>query len=138
LEQDARNGELVYYARNIPVVQPDWSRLACNALFSTHEKDAATYWTLLNSYYDGQRGTNAGNVLDRTRGYLGDTSIDADGVVEDARQKRFDGDVNANMTAARDADVRATPTFYLFDEDGSVTETSGARSYDVFATALGL
>lgn len=138
LEEDAQNGELVYYMRNIPVVHPDWSRPACNALFSTHERDAATYWTLLDSYYEDQGDTNAENVYDKTREHLEDTPVDADAVVEDARQERFDGDVNANMTATRDADVRATPTFFLFDSDGLVTSTSGARSYDVFATALGL
>lgn len=138
LEEDARNGELVYYMRNIPVVEPDWSRPACNALFSTHDRDEEAHWTLLNSYYEGQRQTNAENVLSRTESYLEDTSVDAEAVVDDARQERFDDKVNANTSAMRDADVRATPTFYLFDSDGFVTEASGARGYNTFSTALGL
>ena len=138
LEEDARNGELVYYLRTIPVVQPDWSRVACNALFATHDREAEAFWTLSEAYYEGQSGTNTENVYERTRGYLEDTSVDAEAVVEDARQERFDGEVNANMSAMRDADVGATPTFFLFDENGFVTSTSGPRSYDVFATALGL
>lgn len=137
LEEDARGGELVYYVRTIPVVR-DWSRAACNALFATHDRDAETFWTLSEAYYEGQSGTNTENVYDRTHGYLEGTPVDADAVVEDARQESFDGEVNANTSAMRDADVRATPTFYLFDGDGFVTSTSGARSYDVFATALGL
>lgn len=138
LEEDANEGRLVYHMRNIPVVHPEWSRPACNALFATQERDAETYWTLLNSYYEGQGGTNAENVYERTRGYLEGTSVDAEAVVEDARQERFDGEVNANLSAARDSDVRATPTFYLFDSDGFVTSTSGARGYNTFSTALGL
>jgi protein-disulfide isomerase len=138
LEEDALNDELVYHVRTIPIVRPDWSEPACNALFSTHGRSSETFWTLLDSYYQGQRQTNADNVYDRTRGYLEDESVDAEGVVEDARQEAFSDEVNANMSAARDADVSATPTFYLFDENGFVTETTGARGYDVFATALGL
>lgn len=138
LEEDARNGELVYYVRNVPVVRPDWSRPACNALFATHDRDEETYWNLLSSYYEGQGETNADNVNDKTREYLEDTPVDADAVVEDTQQESFDGEVNANTSAMRDAGVRGTPTFYLFDENGFVTETSGARGYDVFATALGL
>lgn len=137
LEEDARSGELVYYVRTIPVVR-DWSRAACNALFATHDREAEAFWTLSEAYYEGQSGTNTENVYERTRGYLEDTSVDAEAVVEDARQERFDGEVNANMSAMRDADVGATPTFFLFDENGFVTSTSGPRSYDVFATALGL
>jgi protein-disulfide isomerase len=138
LEEDARNGELVYYVRNIPVVHQEWSTLACNALFATYDRDEETYWNLLGSYYEGQRETNADNVLSRTGDYLEDTSVDAEAVVDDARQERFDGEVNANTSAMQDAGVTGTPTFYLFDENGFVTETSGARGYDVFATSLGL
>jgi protein-disulfide isomerase len=138
LEEDTNNDELVYHIRNVPVVHPDWSRPACNALFATHDRDEEVYWTLLSSYYEGQRETNADNVYERTRGYLEDTPVDADAVVEDAREERFDGEVNANVSAARDAEVPGTPTFYLFDSDGFVTKASGARGYNTFSTALGL
>jgi protein-disulfide isomerase len=138
LEEDTNNDELVYHNRNVPVVHPDWSRPACNALFATHDRDEEVYWTLLSSYYEGQGETNADNVYERTRGYLEDTPVDAEAVVEDAREERFDGEVNANMSAARDADYSGTPTFYLFDENGFVTQTSGARGYNTFSTALGL
>lgn len=137
LEEDAENGELAFYLRAVPFIRP-WSETATPALYATGERDADAFWTLLESYYGNQASLSTDNVDEMTRDFLADTSVDADDVLAKADNGTQDSTVQTAVGAARDAGIGATPTFYLFDEDGFVTDTSGARDYNVFATSLGL
>ncbi|MDZ7689491.1 MAG: thioredoxin domain-containing protein [Halobacteriales archaeon] len=137
LEEDAENGEIAFYLRAIPLIRP-WSETATPALYATHQRDAEAFWTLLESYYENQGSVSTGNVKERTREFLADTPVSADEVLSDVSDGTQDEKVRMALDIFEENGPGQTPTFFLFDSDGFVTETSGARSYDVFATALEL
>jgi len=137
LEEDTEDGELAFYLRPVPFIR-QWSETATPALYATHGRDAGAFWTLLESYYGNQGSLSTDNVDDMTRDFLADTPVDAEEVLADVEDGAHSGTVETAVGAAEDAGIGATPTFYLFDEDGFVTDTSGARDYNVFATSLGL
>lgn len=137
LEEDAENGDLVFYLRAVPFVR-DWSGTATPALYATGERDEDAFWTLLEEYYGNQGSLTTENVEEMTRDFLAETSVDADEVISDVNDGAHSNAVQAATGSAEEAGMGATPTFYLFDEDGFVTDTSGARDYDVFATSLDL
>jgi protein-disulfide isomerase len=137
LEQNAENGELAFYLRPVPVILR-WSETATPALYATHERDADTFWTLLESYYANQGTVSTENVEEKTRDFLADTQVNADEVLADVSDGTHEDKVRTALGIFEEEGPGQTPTFFLFDEDGFVTSTSGARSYNTFATALGL
>lgn len=56
----------------------------------------------------------------------------------DVKAGRYAAAVDADETAAHDAGVRGTPTFFLFAGGDYLTKIEGAPSYDLLATALGV
>lgn len=136
IEEDASAGDVAFYLRAVPVVRP-WSETATPALYATRERDGDAFWTLLESYYDNQGSISTENVEGKTREYLTDTPVDADEVLGDVSDGTHEGSVETALEVF-EQEAGQTPTFYLFDENGFVTDTSGARGYDVFSTALGL
>ena len=137
LEEDAENGEIAFYLRAVPFIRP-WSDTATPALYATHERDADTFWVLLESYYENQGSISTDNVEERTRDFLADTPVDGDEVLADVSEGTHEEKVQTALEIFEEEGSGQTPTFFLFDSDGFVTRTSGARSYNTFATALGL
>jgi len=137
LRQDAQAGEITFHARPVSFVA-DWSDFACRCLLSTHDDDPEAFWALFEGYYGNQRRANTENIGEVTREVLSETDVDADAVLTDAEQGRFGGVIENNLATARDAGISQTPSFYLFDADGFVTDASGPRNYETFATALNL
>lgn len=131
-------GEVAFVYRVFPITYR-WGKPAVQALEATYERDAAAFWALKDHYYAEQRSFSADDVLDRTAAFLADhTALDADAVVTDAREKRFDARVQEDLQAGTDAGVAATPTFYLFRDAAFRTEVAGAKDASVFTAALGL
>jgi len=137
LREDAEDGRLTFHARPVSFVA-EWSGFACQCLLAAHERNAETFWTLFEGYYANQRGTNSANFDEVTLRILSETDVDGDAVVTDAEDGRFGDVVNGNLSAARGSGISQTPSFYLFDGEEFVTEASGPRSYETFATALNL
>ncbi|MDY7082978.1 MAG: thioredoxin domain-containing protein [Halobacteria archaeon] len=130
--------DLAFYFRVYPVVYP-WGKPATQALESTYARDENAFWGLKDYYYSNQGEFNDDNVLDRTKEYLAaNTQLDADAVVEDARNEAHDSAVQEDLNAGRQAGVRGTPTFFLFDGGSFVTSIAGPQGYSVFENSLGI
>lgn len=131
-------GRLSFVYRGIPVVAP-WSDPALLALEATYDRSADAFWSLKDFYYREQASIESGTVRAATRAFLADrTDVDADAVVDDVDAETFGEAVDADLRASRDAGVRGTPTFFLFDDGSFATEIVGPQSYDVFANSLGM
>lgn len=137
LADDARAGEVSIYTRAVPLVR-QWSSTATPSLYATYERDTDAYWKLFEGYYANQGSITEDTVEDMTHDLLEETEVDADGVLDDVGGGVYSEAVETAVSSAEAAGIGATPTFYLFDADGFVTDASGARSYDSFATALDL
>jgi protein-disulfide isomerase/transcription elongation factor Elf1 len=130
-------GRVSFVFRPLPVVAP-WGESASLALESVQARDESAFWGLKEFYYENQRSLESGNVLDATRKHLDGTSVEADGVVQDVRESTHQDEIDTNLRVADQAGVRGTPTFYLFDTEGFVTQFTGAQSYSVFTNSLGV
>lgn len=131
-------GTAAFAYRVLPVVYP-WGKPAVQALEATFVHDEAAFWELKAHYYATQDAFTTENVLPRTESFLAaNTDVDAKTVVAEAREKRYDDAVQADVTAAGNAGASATPTFFVFRDGRFVTSATGAKSATVFKTALGL
>lgn len=131
-------GRLSFVFRGIPVVRP-WSEPAVLALEATYDRSATAFWSLKDFYYREQSTVGTDNLRDVTRQFLADrTDVDADAVVDDVEAATFRDAVAADLQASQDADVRGTPTFFLFTDGSFTTEIVGPQSFDVFANSLGM
>lgn len=131
-------GDVSFVFRAIPVIRP-WGEPASLALEAVQARDEASFWPLKAFYYRNQGGIDSDNVYRVTRSYLAErTDLDADAVVQDARQGTYRGDVDANLRASERAGVSGTPTFFLFAEGSFTTTFIGPQSYSVFANSLGV
>lgn len=131
-------GTVSFVFRSIPVVNP-WGRPATLALEAVHAREPAAFWGLKTFYFERQRDIGSDNVRDVTRAYLDEqTDLDAESVMADVDQETFRDAVDTNLAAARDANLRGTPTFYLFGRESYRTKFVGPQSYDVFKNALGV
>lgn len=131
-------GKVSFVFRPLPVVQP-WGESAVHALEAVQDRDESTFWNLKSFYFENQRRLGSNNVLEETQTYLSEeTDLDATAVIQDARQQTFSGQVSTNRQTARQANVRGTPTFVLFDSGSFTTKFTGSQSYSVFANTLGV
>jgi protein-disulfide isomerase len=140
-ENLTETGEATFVFRGIPVVY-DWGQPATRALEATFVADADAFWTLAEHYFANQsafRTDGTGAVYDTTADFLSaETGVDGSAVVEAARAGDADAAVQADLSASEDADVRATPTTFLFRDGELRTQVRGMARYDVIAGALGL
>lgn len=134
--------DVSFVFRGVPLVGA-WGNAATRdavlAMEATYARDAAAFWSLKAFYYRVQGELGSGNVHEETRRFLREeTDVDAAAVLSDVERGVQSDAVDADVTAARDAGVQATPTFFLFRDGSFVTEVRGAQSTDVFADALGV
>jgi protein-disulfide isomerase len=133
-------GDATFVFRGIPVVY-EWGLPATRALEATFAVDADAFWTLAEEYFADQsrfRGQSADVVYAMTEDLLeAETGVDAAAVVESARAGEADAAVETDLSASEDAEVRATPTVFLFRDGEFRTQIRGMARYDVLAGALG-
>lgn len=133
-------GDATFVFRGIPVVY-EWGGPATRALETAFTADPDAFWTLAGHYFANQsrfRGQSADVVYAMTEEVLeAETSVDAAAVVEAARAGEADAAVEADVAASEDAEVRATPTVFLFRDGEFRTQIRGMARYDVLAGALG-
>ncbi len=133
---DAGVASFVY--RHFPNVY-EWGKPAIQALEATYVRDEGAFWALKGWYYRNQESFRTDNVLTRTREFLAaETDVDAEAVVSEARIRAHDGAVQADVRAAEDASVWATPMSFLFRDGQFVTTATGVKSITVYREALGL
>jgi protein-disulfide isomerase len=134
-------GEATFVSRGIPVVY-DWGGPATRALEATLARSPEAYWALADHYFGSQssfRSGGADGVLPATAAFLGaETSVDGPAVVDAVEAGEADAAVDADLSAAEDAGVSATPTLFLFRSGALQTQVRGSVSYDVLRGALGL
>ncbi|MBX0287787.1 DsbA family protein [Haloarcula salinisoli] len=130
-------GEGAYVVRTYPIIYP-WGKPATQALESAFARSEGAFWALFNHYFAEQGQFNDDNVLDRTEQFLtNSTDIDGSSVVADARNEAHDDAVQADITAAEDAELpQQTPIVLLFRDGQFATRANGSVSYDLIANAL--
>lgn len=136
IRETAEAGELRYVVRPVGVVR-DWGRQAAEAVVAVEDSGGDAF-ALYESFYSNQDRLDSGNVLDETRGFVDEAGLDGDDVVERVSDDEYSTVVAGNFRDARDAGMTATPTFFLFDGGGFVSQLSGSQGYGVFENALGL
>jgi protein-disulfide isomerase len=131
-------GDAAFVYRGYPIIYP-WGEPATQALESTYAASEDAFWALKDHYFAEQGSFDTENVLEETESFLASgTDVDAASVVNDARNRRHDDAVQADIDAARAAGAGSqTPIFYLFRDGEFRTRVSGPQGYDVFAAALG-
>ncbi|MFB6079393.1 MAG: DsbA family protein [Haloferacaceae archaeon] len=131
-------GDATFVFRLYPNVSP-WGKPASRALEATYARDADAHWALADRYFSTQSAFDGENVLDRTRTFLdAETTVDGAAVVSEVRSGDADSPVEADVAAATDAGVNATPTVFLFRGGTYRTKVVGSVSYAVVTNALGL
>jgi protein-disulfide isomerase len=132
-------GEGAYVVRTYPIIYP-WGKPATQALESTFARSEGAFWALFDHYFAEQGQFDDSNVLDRTEQFLSDsTDLDGSAVVADARNKAHDDAVQADVSAAEDAELpQQTPIVLLFRDGQFATRANGSVSYDLIANALEL
>jgi protein-disulfide isomerase len=134
-------GDATFVFRGIPVVYR-WGQPATRALEATFARDPAAHFTLADHYFSNQssfRGGSDDDVLSATAAVLdAETDVDGAAVAEAVRAGEADAAVQADLDARTDAEVRATPTIFLFRDGRLVTQVRGAAGYPVIEGALGL
>ena len=139
-----------YVFRGYPVVYP-WGDPASHALEATFARSEDAFWSLATYYFENQEssgvaggggsgGFSTDNVLDRTRQFLnGETAVDGDAVVSDARSGGADSAVQTDLNAGEAAGAgQTTPHVFIFDDGEYLTKAQGSVSYDLIASALGV
>ncbi|MFC7077309.1 DsbA family protein [Haloarcula halophila] len=131
-------GKGAYVVRTYPVIYP-WGAPATQALEATFARDADAFWSLLAHYFETQSAFSTDNVLGRTATFLdGETDLDGQAVVADAREQAYDEQVQADISAADNAGLgESTPIILLFEDGEFVTKVTGSVSYEIVARALG-
>jgi len=126
-----------YVVRTYPIIYP-WGEPATQALESTFARSDEAFWALFGHYFATQGRFTVDNVLDRTESFLADsTDVDGTAVVEDARNMAHDDAVQADISAAENADLPGqTPIVLLFRDGQFVSSVNGSVSYDAIASAL--
>jgi len=130
-------GEGAYVVRTYPIIYP-WGKPATQALESTFARSEGAFWALFDHYFAEQDQFDESNVLDRTEQFLTDaTDLDGSVVVEDAGNEAHDDAVQADITAAENADLpQQTPIVLLFRDGQFATRANGSVSYNLIANAL--
>ena len=138
-EELIATGTASFVFRGYPVIYP-WGEPATQALESTYARDADAHWALADHYFAEQSSFDESNVLDLTREFLaGETGLDAEAVVADAKAKAHDSEVQADLDAGMQAGAgRTTPTVFLFRDGEYRTKAAGSVSFSVIENALGL
>jgi protein-disulfide isomerase len=131
-------GKAAFVFRNYPVIYP-WGKPATQALEATFARDESAFWDLADHYFSTQGKFSTDNVYERTASFLNDeTDLDGEAVATDAREKAYDDAVQADIDAAKAAELgNTTPIVLLFRDGEYVTKTSGSASYTLIANALG-
>lgn len=131
-------GRTSFVSRGFLAAAP-WGRQGLNLLESTFAREEAAFWGLRAALFANQGQVYSEETLyEVAREFLAtETSLNADRIVRDARSDRFEGAVNRDVTAARDAGVRGTPTFFLFESGSYLTKIEGAPSYELLENAFG-
>ena len=134
---DPGRGAFVF--RGYPVVY-DWGEPATKALEAVFDRNVDAFWALKDHYYAAQGSFGDGNVLARTESFLADeTTLDAPAVIEDVEDGAYDAAVQADLDAARDADLgRTTPTVLLFKDGTYRTRAQGSVSFSLIESTLDL
>jgi protein-disulfide isomerase len=134
-------GDATFVFRGIPVVY-EWGGPATRALEAAFATDPDAFWALAEHYFANQsrfQGERTDVVYAWTEDALeAETSVDAAAVVETAQAGDADAAVGVDLDASETADVRVTPTVFLFRDGEFRTQVRGMARYDVIAGALGL
>jgi len=132
-------GAGAFVVRTYPIIYP-WGKPATQALESAFARSEGAFWALFDHYFAEQGQFDGDNVLDRTEQFLtNSTDIDGSAVVADARDGVHDEAVQADISAAENADLpQQTPIVVLFRDGQFATRANGSVSYDLIAETLGL
>ncbi|WP_227357420.1 DsbA family protein [Haladaptatus salinisoli] len=132
------SGELSFVLRTIPVVD-QWGASAIYALEATHIRDEEAFWDLKSYYFDNQSQFNSDNIFSKTKAFLEqETQVRGEEIIHDAQSKAQKKQVKEDYAAAKDANLKGTPTFVAFRSNEYVTKIVGRQSYSVFKNMLGL
>lgn len=132
------SGELSFVLRTIPVVE-QWGASAIYALEATHVRDEQAFWDLKSYYFSNQDKFDNENVLSKTKAFIDqETQLDGQEIIRDARSKAQKKQVQEDLSVAKSANLKGTPTFIAFRSGEYVTKIVGRQSYSIFKNVLGL
>ena len=138
-ERLIESGDMAFVFRSYPVRGFATSVPGSQLLLSTHHHEPDAFWEFKTFLYDEQPDLSVENIYDESASFLEGRVDDPTTIVEDAREERFDEEIQTNVDAGEAAGAGGvTPVFYLFEDGSYLTEISGNQSYDVFASAFGL
>lgn len=136
LTQNSEDVQLVYVQFPLESIHP-WARAASIASICAANQSEEAFWTLHDSYFENQGEIDTSNVVDRSKTYLADSSIDMDAWMSCASEE--DSESYQAASAAVDAalqlgiehGVNSTPGFFI---NGHFV--SGAQPLQTFEAVL--
>lgn len=105
--------------QHFPLGFHPWAKPAAVAAHCAGMQDNDTFWNLHDDYFENQKALNPGNVLEKTRDYLADSSIDMEKWANCAENKESDeykeavAAVDAAMATGGKYGVTGTPGFFV-------------------------
>ncbi|TYL37832.1 hypothetical protein CV102_13940 [Natronococcus pandeyae] len=139
LKPHADAGELSIVWRGIPVIA-DWSDAALEVLWATYERDVDAFWALREYAFEIQESVDSDDeAVDRLLDRLAETTaLDTAAIRSEAEAGTYERTLDLDEDAAAQAEIDATPYFFLFRDGEFRTEIRGAEDYRVFKSALEL
>lgn len=129
-------GRTAYVVRTVGFVD-EWGDDAAAILEAVHDRAPEAYWGLLAHYFANSRSFAGDSHRDAAETYLAERGFDAAGIVGAAGDGEYEGAVDRDETAARNAGVTGVPHFFCFKDGRLRSDFQGVESVDAFERALG-
>ena len=135
IEEYGDDVRLVYL--QYPLGNHPWARPASIASICAAQQDDAAFWTLHDRYFENQRALTPANVMERSRAFVAETSIDAEVWASCAEDTSSDAHKEAvallerDMALAKEYGVSGTPGFFV---NGKYL--NGAQPFEAFEAVI--
>lgn len=102
-----------------PLPNHQWARPASMASLCAAQQNDDAFWVLHDRYFENQRSMTPGNVIERSREWLGGTGVDVDAwntCVQDSSSPAYQqasSEIERGMQMASQHGVSGTPAFFI-------------------------
>lgn len=134
LRNYVETGKLKIIFMDFAFIGPD-SLIAAEAAHCAQEQ--GKYWEYHDVVYSNWDGENTGWAnMHNLKRFADDAGLDHRSFNECLDSGKYAGKVRENMNIGRQLGVSATPTFFVFTDDGNVQKIVGSQPYSTFSTVM--
>ena len=129
--------DVKFVFKHFPLGNHNWAKPAAIATHCAAKQSDEAFWTLHDKYFSGQKQINAGNLIAKTKSFLGDSGIDMaqwSTCAEDESSPEYQAAsaaVDADLALGKQLGVSGTPGFFVNGEF-----LNGAQPLTAFAPLI--